>query len=165
MSLFDHQFNGFMSILCKDSLMRDCHASLGKNHLCRISNVKPMHVWLPVHMHLCGCDASCGNVAVEGKESFFGTSALTLNMIKQSNRSRRQSRPMVAPMWLKGLRSGALTSLEMTHYSVSLQCLVNAQPWVVHNLWCHYKLISATIALPLWHLRPLVVKRRKTTWA
>lgn len=82
-------------------------------------------------------------------------------MIKQSNRYGWQTR-LVAMMWLKGLRIWAFRSLEMTHYRFSLTRLVSAQPWVVHNLWCHYKLISASIALPLWHVKALAVRRHST---
>lgn len=85
-------------------------------------------------------------------------SQLLPETIKQSNRYGWQTR-LVATMRLKGLRIWAFRSLEMTHYRFSLTRLVNAQPWVVHNLWCHYKLISASIALPLWHVKPLAVRR------
>lgn len=131
----------------KIPLMRECHDSLGKI-TCAASQM-----WNQCtcdSLRICGCDASWCNLAEDGKESFAGTSALSLNMTKHSNMFCWQTRPTVAPKWLRGLRIQALGSLEMTHYSVSLNRLVNEQPWVVHNLWCHYKLISATIALPLW---------------
>lgn len=78
-------------------------------------------------------------------------------MTKWSNRHWWQTW-LAAAMWLKGVSIWAFGSLEMTHYRSSLTRLVNAQPWVVHNLWRHYKVISASIALPLWHVRPLAVR-------
>lgn len=58
---------------------------------------------------------------------------------------------LLAVMWwinLGGERTSALRPPGVTHYNFSLKCLSDAPPWFDHNLWCHYKLISASIPLP-----------------
>lgn len=71
---------------------------------------------------------------------------------------------LLAVMWwitLAGERTSALRPPWVTHYNFSLKRLSDAPPWFVHNLWCHYKLISARIC-PAQHARPLAVKRAQT---
>lgn len=152
MILFDHQFNGFMSVLSKDSLNERVSRLSGKNHLRCISNVKPMHVWPPTHMRPWCKLMKC---------SWRWKRIIRWNISSLPKYDKTIKQVLLTNLIYSGTKvvwgSRTLGSLEMTHYSISSKCLVNEQPWVVHNLWCHYKLISATIALPLWHLSPLAV--------